>query len=207
MTLDTRVAVGAPVDVHELYAFCRTLLDTPADVEPATGNSWGDDRLLRIGNPGGIGLDAWLSISYTADGGPFPRHEHDKWCSVELDGEYETTQAEIDAHAESVATDPTDNGWAYAEVSFDTAYSFRGEGDESCSDLHARLVTALGKWLDAREIPWKWCNEYTGEWSHRYWNLDEFGNAHRSTGADAWFRGVVQPAIAAMSMPEPGIYN
>lgn len=207
MTLDTRVAIGAPIDAHELYAFCRTLLDTPEHVEPDTGSAWGDERLARIGNPGGIGLAAWLSISYTTDGGPFPRHEHDKWCSVELDGEYETTQTEIDAHAESVATDPTDNGWAYAEVSFDTAYSFRGEDGETCSDLHARLVTALGAWLDARAIDWKWRNEHTGEWFNRDDQLTAFGDAHRSTGADAWFRGVVQPAIAAMTMPEPGIYN
>lgn len=68
---------------------------------------------------------------------------------------------------------------------------------ESCSDLHARLIRALGQWCDGRGLPWKWQNEYTGEWHDAYDGLDEFGDAHKATGADNWFRNTVMPAITS----------
>jgi hypothetical protein len=178
MTLNTSVAIGAPTDVREVYAFCRKLLDTPEDVQPQESED-GHQRCIR--NPGGIGLAAWLWINYGADG-PL-RHECESWCDEDCD--------------DAAGDRPTDNGWAAIEVQFDTAYGYRGADGESCSDLHARLVTALGRWLDRKGLPWKWQNEYTGEWFNRFDQLDAFGDAHRSTGADDWFRNVVLPAIVS----------
>lgn len=196
MTLDTSVVIGAPTDVMELFQFCRTLLGT-LEGTPFTHNEASDHRpgQRQIFNPGGIGLPAWLWIYYGADG-PIPKHQHDKWCASEVGGEWDHDQEDVDSHAAHIASDPTENGWAVIEVTFDTAYGYRENG-ESCSDLHARLVTALGQWLDAKGLPWKWQNEYTGEWFDGYDGLDDFGDAHRASGADAWFTGTVLPAIAA----------
>lgn len=200
MTLDTKVVIGKPYPVREIFDYCRTLLNCPETVPVETGPEPGREREYRRGqkwlnNPCGIGLPAWLWLYYGADG-PFALHEHDKYCATEVGGEWGHTQEDVDRHAADIAADPTENGWAAIEVSFDTAYGYRGDNGESCSDLHARLVTALGQWLDARGLPWKWQNEYTGEWFDRYDGLAEFGDAHRTTGADAWFRNVVLPAIA-----------
>lgn len=196
MTLNTRIAIGAPTDVRELLTFCQRLVNTPPGHGIHESDGYGQPGVRLIGNPIGIGADALLAIHYAPDG-TLPTHVHDKWCATELGGEWEHTQEDVDHHAEHIASDPTENGWAAIEVSFDTAYSYRGDGGESCSDLHARILTALGQWLDARNLPWKWQNEYTSEWHDGYDGLAEFGDAHRSTGADTWFRTVALPAIAA----------
>lgn len=202
MTLDTSIAIGKPHNVREIFDFCRLLLKTPEDT-PVIERVCGDWRAgcKEISNPIGIGLAALLEVYYGADG-PMV-HRHDKWCEVEVGpakwddtGQQMVTQAEVDSHTASIAANPCENGWAAIEVTFDTAYGYRGDGGESCSDLHARLIRAFGQWLDARGLPWKWQNEYTGEWFDSYDGLDEFGDAHRATGADAWFRNIVVPAIA-----------
>lgn len=193
MTLSTMVAIGKPYNVREVFDFCRRLLDTPDGTPVREGTGYLNPQTKQLGNPMGIGLVALLDVTYGADG-PMV-HQHDKWCSTELGGEYNTSQEDIDEHARHIANDPTENGWAAIVVDFDTPYGYRGEGGETCSDVHARLVTALGKWLDERNLPWKWKNEYTGEWFDRYDQLDAFGDAHRMTGADEWFRTTVMPAI------------
>lgn len=176
MTLNTSIAIGRPHPVREVFDFCRGLIDTPSDVPVRTGEHDGDKW---IGNPIGMGLCALLDVTYGQDG-PLV-HRCWSWCH----------EHECDKDEDS----PRQNGWSATIVSFDTAYSYRGENGESCSDLHARLVRALGQWLDARGLPWKWQNEYTGEWFDGYDGLDEFGDAHKATGADDWFRNAVMPAI------------
>lgn len=198
MTLNTSVVIGKPHDVREIYSVCRALLDTPDHVEPierpANTGGFYRDELASIGHPVGVGLSALLDIRYGVDG-PM-QHVCGSDCEVDPAGGY-PTEADIEETHQWAARSPTQNGWAAIEVTFDTAYGYRGEDGESCSDLHARLVTALGRWLDARGLPWKWQNEYTGDWFDRFDGLAEFGDAHRSTGADAWFRNLVLPAIAS----------
>jgi hypothetical protein len=195
VTLSTLIAVGKSYPVREILDFARSLIGTPEGTEVATWDKRSEpDGVRWIGNPCGIGLPAWLIVKYGIDG-PFPLHQHDRFCSVELGGEWNTTQEDIDAHAADIATDPQENGWATTVVDFDTSYSYRGDNGESCSDLHARLVFELGQWLDAKGLPWKWHNEYTGEWFDRYDGLESFGDFHRASGADEWFRGRVLPAI------------
>lgn len=178
MTLDTHVAITAPVSAREVIEFMRPLVNTPEGVEPTT-------RGNEIWNPGGIGANAWLIVYHGPDDGA--------QVIARADG---ADNDEDPDERDYYALSPHYNGTSYVVVSMDTAYGYRGDGGESCSDLHARLVTALGQWLDAREIPWKWRNEYTGEWFDRYDQLDTFGDAHRATGADEWFRTRVLPAIA-----------
>lgn len=205
MTLNTSIVIGKPHNVREVYNFCRSLLNTPEHVEVRTGPEPGDERHWRAGqkwiaNPGGIGLDAWLWIYYGADG-PMT-HVHDKWCHAEVgpakwddEGKHVVTQEDVDRHAEHIANDPTENGWGAIEVTFDTAYGHKNDRGENCSQLHSRLVAELGKWLDTKGLPWKWQNEYTGEWFDGYHGLAEFVGAHESTGAADWFNNTVLPLI------------
>ena len=185
MTLSTLIAIGNPYPVREIFDFARSLIGTPEGTEVDTGPNRSETNGIRwIGNPCGIGLPAWLVVEYGIDG-PFPLHEHDRFCSVELGGEWNTTQESIDYHAADIAADPQENGWAATVV----------DNGESCSNLHARLVFELGQWLDAKGLPWKWHNEYTGEWFDRYDGLESFGDFHRASGVDEWFRNRVLPAI------------
>lgn len=201
MTLDTRIVIGKPTPVRPLFDFCRELLGAPADTPVHEGVCDGN-RLgqKEIRNPGGIGLPAWLWIYYGADG-PM-RHVCDKWCDRKVgpaewddEGEHVVTAEDVASHAADIAGDPTENGWSAIEVSFDTAYGYTGPNGESCSDLHARLVRAVGAWCDRKGLPWKWQNEFTGEWHHGTDGLAEFGDAFRSTGAESWFREKALPAI------------
>lgn len=128
-------------------------------------------------------------------------HACDKWCATEVGpakwdetGERHHDADEVAEHAASIAADPTENGWAAIEVSFDTAYGYRGENGETCNQLHARYVGQLGAWLDKRGIPWKWKNEYTGEWFDGYEGLAEFA---RNRDAMDWFDSEVAPVIRA----------
>jgi hypothetical protein len=127
-------------------------------------------------------------------------HEHDEYCATELGGKFNHTQADVDDHNEYISQNPTQNGWGAIEVTFDTAYGYRFEEGENCSQLHARLVAQLGNWLDERGLPWKWQNEYTGEWFDRYDGLGEFVNAHKLTGAADWFGNIVLPLIERGAM-------
>ncbi|MFF4600595.1 hypothetical protein [Amycolatopsis sp. NPDC001319] len=180
MTLNTSIAIGKPYPVRQVFDFCRELLNTPEGTPFSEEHSSWRKGVKQIFNPCGIGLPAWLWIYYGADG---PMVETPDDPSDEDEVEY-------------IARTPTKNGWAAMEVTFDTAYGYRGPDGESCSQLHARLVAQLGKWLDAKGLPWKWQNEYTGEWFDGYDGLAELVGAHESTGADEWFRGTVLPLIA-----------
>jgi hypothetical protein len=180
VTLNTSIVIG---NVHEVFAYCRALLNTPEGTEIMTGPEPGEHRFGNgdkyIANPGGIGLQAWLWINYGADG-PMVTEPDDP-----------NDQDEV----EYIAGNPAKNGWGAIEVTFDTAYGYRSDDGENCSQLHARLITQLGAWLDERALPWKWQNEYTGEWFDRYDGLAEFVGAHESTGAADWFNNTVLPAI------------
>lgn len=178
MTRDTSIAIGRPTDVRELFKDCRTLLGCRDDVPTREGDGY-RTGCKEIANPMGIGLPALLEIQYGADGPMI--HRCDSFCDSGC------TDVQGD--------DPRDNGWAAIEVSFDTSYGYRGPDGEGCSDLHARLVRAVGQWCEQRGLPWKWQNEFTGEWFNGMDGLDQFGNAFQSTGAESCFTDVVMPAI------------
>lgn len=200
MTLDTRIAIQgkAPYSAMDIFRQCRTLLDTPDTVPVDQKDSRWNEGTKMLMHPPGVGLEAWLIMYYGADG-PLV-HQHDKWCDTELGGEYNTTQEQIDAHAEDIASDPAENGWATMVVSIDTSYGFRNDRGESCSQRHARFIFELGTWLEACGMEWKWRNEYTDEWHSRYEGLKEFGGYHNSPGGpNDWFRNTVLPAIERMA--------
>lgn len=183
MTLDTTIAIDIPSEDPEaaawrLYHFARGLVDTPNDIKhaPLKPKEYG---CRSIRNPMGIGLNAWMRVNYDHN-----LHEHGPDC-------------EDPDEAKWIHSDPCSIGLATHEVLFDTTYGYRGDNGETCSDLHARYIIALGRWCDQQGLKWWWQNEFTGEWHRGTEGLAEFGDAFRDTGAEAWFQTKVIPAIAA----------
>ncbi len=78
------------------------------------------------------------------------------------------------------------------EVTFDTTYSYRENG-EGCGHLHVRLLVALGTWLDSLGIGWIWSNEFTGERHEGYDQLPELAGG--GDEASAWFADKVLPVL------------
>lgn len=204
MTLDTRIAIRttAPTSAHEVFLYCRTLLNTPDNTPIEEDIREGERKGQRmLANPCGIGLDAWLMMYYGADG-PMT-HTCTEWCETEVGpakwdetGKVHHTAEDVAEHREYIAEKPTTNGWATIEVSIDTGYGFMSDRGESCSQRHARFIHELGEWLDRRGCTWKWQDEYTGEWHDGREGLAEFGDFHTSDGGPAqWFADTVMPFI------------
>jgi hypothetical protein len=201
MTLNTTIAIGKPANVRDVFDFCNTLLGAPSTVEWSQEDCDDSNRTgqRQILNAPMQGLPAWLWIYYGIDG-PM-RHSCDKWCAAEVGpakwdetGERYHDAEEVAEHLAWIAANPTMNGWATVEVTFDTAYGYADENGERCNQLHARYIAQLGAWLDRRGIPWKWQNEYTGEWFDGYNGLAEFSSSRDATD---WFDSVVRPVIEA----------
>lgn len=193
MTLDTRVYVVDHVEPMELFRQCQALL-TPydADRRPPERQRWredawsGDGRVLM--NEGMQGLPAWLIMHH---GGERPYRtperaaKHDL-CNVPGADYYDPNERTCTGEGHPPA--------CWYEVSYDTAYGYRGPDSMGCGDLHARLVAELGLWLDARGVRWLWLNEFTGEVHAGYEALIELASA--GFEASAWYRTKVLPALA-----------
>lgn len=65
----------------------------------------------------------------------------------------------------------------WIEVSFDTAYGWRGPNDEKCGDLHAVLIAQLGQWLDEGGIRWMWRNDHHSGIRSDYESLSDLRSA------------------------------
>lgn len=110
----------------------------------------------------------------------------------------EISNAYYDTPAEALANGAIYDRWPQPHairVNWDTSYSYRGPNGQSCNDLHAYYIVALGRWLSDRGIRWCWHNEYSGEWFDGVNGLETLSQA----GAEAqdWFHAVAVPAIAA----------
>lgn len=183
MTLDTRIFIRGEVDTPQLFGFCNSLISGGR-----TGiRSCTEEDMLS--NEPCQGLDAWLMLHQAGWGHAWlvPEGGHYRYCSPE---DYE--EGDGDPHDRCFPT--------FCEVSFDTAYSYQGPDGEGCGELHARLVTQLGQWLDAQGILWSWQNEFTGEVFERYEGLGELGGP--GAQARAWFRDTVVPYIESVTGAE-----
>jgi hypothetical protein len=200
VTLSTNLYVLDPVDARELFHFAQGLLTKYDDrPEPQTPDrqEWSDEKQNSAwSNPGswcirnhiGQGLPAILDVTYRPDG-PLTTEEASQTCTEDCD-------------PDSVESGP--GGYHYhphacwADLDFDTAYSYRDSRGWGCGDLHAVLVGEIGNWLDRRGIRWEWRNEFTGEvhgGDARYKRLIELASG--GFEASAWFRTSVLPAIQA----------
>lgn len=193
MTLSTNLYVLDEVDVPALFRFGQSLLakydDRPEPQRQQPDQQRSEDResyrgegARMLSNHIGQGLPAILDIHYRRDA-PLASAEQAATCTSYCDP----------------AEDEHDHPRAcWADVDFDTAYSYKDSAGRRCGDLHALLVSEMGQWLDARGVRWEWRNEYTGEvhgGDDRYVRLVDL--VAGSDEAVAWFQASVLPAIAA----------
>lgn len=186
MTLDTRVQVRGQIDYREVWLKCNQLIgahegikftDEPVpEWKDGERKSGPEDGEWFIWNDLGQGLCALLDIHYRKDAPLVAPGQHGSYCDGEADGCSEPCGIPC-----------------WLEISFDTAYSYRGENDEGCGDLHARLVALLGRWLDSKGIRWSWTNEFTGDTHWGFEGLTELGGG--GAKASTWFREIVAPAL------------
>ena len=199
MTLDTTVYVLDETDPHELFAKCRELIgatdrtrwydeqdktyvDGSSFVEP--GNPW------SIGNHLGQGLPAILEMAYRRGAPlrtPEQSAEHDvSICNLPGVAWYSAQEGDCDGHHPYSPA-------CWAEVSFETSYTYDDAQGRTCGALHGDLVTGLGRWLDAKGVRWSWQNEYTGEVHTGYDRLVDL--VRTSADTKEWFFTTVLPWI------------
>jgi hypothetical protein len=182
MTLDTTVYLDGPVDVHALFRTCQSLVGSSDTVEwtDESVGEWYGDGVWELGNRPGQGLCALLDLQYRPSGEPLVSDadagKHDEDCEPGC------------TYHHAVA--------CYARVSFDTAYGYRDDEGRDCNQLHVRLVSELGKVLDAEGVGWRWKNEYTGEIHAGHTGYA--GLIGSGDQAQAWYRDKVVPALQAM---------
>lgn len=200
MTLDTRVYIIGEVDPMEVFAFCNTLLKAPESVKTTTKQTgrWNKgqeiiestDPWITFNHPA-QGLPALMDVRYRKDGPlrTLEQHRaHEEFCNVPGNDYY---NADTDLCDGEHVSRPA----CWMEVSFDTAYSYRGPRDEGCGELHERLLRELGEWLAAAGLAWKWRNEFTGEVWDGFGNLKDL--VRGSGSARLWFNTEALPAIKA----------
>lgn len=120
------------------------------------------------------GLPAWTALHYTD--GPLQGTDQPAWEEDEGEPEPPT----IPAH--------------HYRVNWDTGYAYRDDKG-GCEALHARLIFALGSYLESLGVTWSWQNEFTGEIFPGYEGLESFiGDGEK---ARDWYREVVVPAMQA----------
>lgn len=199
MTLDTRVYVIDHVDLAELFVKCQSLL-TAYDEKHRTPDQQRTKAYPEsMDNEGGQGLPAWLMVHH---GGERPYRtaqqiaDHDEDCNLPSSKYYDADEPECDGTIGYVHRRQP----CWYEVSYDTAYGYKGPDGMGCGDLHARLVAELGMWLDTKGVRWKWKNEFTGEVHEGYDRLTELGSS--GFEASAWYRTSALPAIIARAAKE-----
>lgn len=200
MTLDTRVYIIGEIDAMDVFKRCNELLKAPESVKTTTKQTgrWNKgqeiiestDPWITFNHPA-QGLPALMDVRYRKDG-PLRTAEqhaaHEEFCNIPGNDYYHEDEGDCDG-------EHTSRPACWMEVSFDTAYSYRGERDEGCGELHANLLRELGNWLTASGVDWKWRNEFTGEVWDRFSHLEDLVGSGES--ANRWLNTDVIPAILA----------
>lgn len=168
MTMTTFVYVLDEMRPKDLFLKCNQLIGATETTEfrneqvkswrkgigkPEPGNAW------SISNKIAQGLCAALDVYYRPD---TPLRAADNGCEW---------------YCDPGCDDEHTNPACWLEVSFDTAYGWRGKNDEKCGDLHAKLVAQLGQWLDERGIQWSWRNDHHGGVRSDYESLSDLRSA------------------------------
>lgn len=194
MTLDTRVYVTDNTDLRELFTKCQELLGAYDEDRRGPDRQRSKHYPTSLDNEPMQNLPAWLMVHH---GGERPYRtaeelvEHDEDCNLPDSEYFDEDEPVCDGTSGYVHRKQP----CWYEVSFDTAYGYKGPDGMGCGDLHARIVAELGAWLDAKGVRWKWRNEFTGEIHEGYESLIQLASG--GFEATAWFRTMVVPAINA----------
>lgn len=201
MTLNTRIYVLDQIRHRDAFTKLAQLLGVTEEtrIEDRQDPSWRlGERIVEPGNPWtietvpGQGLPAWLMVHYRPDA-PYRSEaeaaEHDEdICNLPDREWYDADEGPCDGSDHAPA--------CWLEISLDTGYGYRGENDEGCGDLHAKLIAQFGSWLREHNIRWKWLNEFTGKVFDGFAGLETLGSSGHE--ANAWFTAEVAPLIARM---------
>jgi hypothetical protein len=191
MTLDSRVYIDSPkISAREVLTKMQEILGKYDEHHrpPAQQKVRVDSD--SIGNELGQGLPAWVIVYHN---GERPIWSEDQECTDEFCRKYHDEDGCYHA----------DKGPHWLCVSMDTAYGY-DHNSMGCGDLHATMIAELGQWLDEKQVPWSWQNEFTSEihgGPDRYKRLVDL-----MTGgfeATAWFRTSVLPVIEATTGHAP----
>lgn len=158
MTLNTHMYIQGEVDGPTLI---QTVKDALAALDtgrlPAAAQRW-RQKGTTFTSVQGQGLPAWTSVRFGEAGA---------WLSPE--DEYAAPE-DVAAGEEPWFIAPR----CFAAINFDTTYGARGPNGETCNQIHAHLIVAIGAWLDEQGVPWQWENEYTGHFHVGRFGLDAF---------------------------------
>lgn len=195
MTLNTEIYLHGQVDIPEFFEFCqRALLAFDGQsrrldqiIWHDKDSYWNDGSRCRA-NKIGQNLPAILEVTYRSDGPLLTVEgaaEHNDYCNEDGDCDRSSHKP---PH--------------WARISLDTAYGYRDpHRNWNCGDLHAALIRIFGGYLDTRDVPFSWENEYTGEVHDGYNNLDGLGAG--GANASAWFSNTVLPLIKMEMLERP----
>lgn len=173
------MVVFDPVDAEAFFAEARRLIQTPDHIPIERGVFVGwkkqddgsfikitkevaDDGHRVIQHPCSVGLPAWIMSKWWAERPHDPAAAllADKWNYEGYDAEDPFSTPLLEGVLERSLNTPY-----CMELSFDTAYSYRGANGAGCAHLHAWLVRELGQWLDDHHKRWAFLDEYTGKWN------------------------------------------
>ena len=152
MTLKTRFYVTTPgIDPQAIWDLLMAHVETE-DTVPNTVYT-GPAKYGRIGQTlkstrRGSGRNALCHMYYTETEEEIPQHPS------------ETDDPEL----EDLENDVHYNPHAYIELSFETAYGYRGPDGEECSDLHRTILLSLSSYVTSHGGEFIWNDEFTGEW-------------------------------------------
>lgn len=192
MTLATHIYLQEDVNIEELFERGQLFLQQydeehrpPSAQRSNKGPSkWSKSGVWNIGNELGQGLPGILDLDYKPGSMLVTSEEsaaHDEDCNYPGNKYYDDAAEECDG--------AWHNPVAWAELSLDTAYGYKGPNGISCSQLHALLLF----YLDELGYKFLWKNEYTGEISNQLEGIDNFIGSGES--AMDWFNTVVKPFI------------
>jgi hypothetical protein len=187
VTLDSRVYINSPkLSAREVLTRMQQILGKydERNRAPEQMKTWiGADH---VSNEGDQGLPAWVMVHHN---GERPIWTEGQECTDSFCLKYPEDNEDGCYHS--------GKGPHWLCVSMDTAYGYDGNG-MGCGDLHALMIAELGQWLDEKQAPWSWQNEFTGEihgGADKYARLIDLASG--GFEATAWFRTSALPAIVA----------
>lgn len=194
MTLNTTIYILDPVNPHDVFNFGNFLLGNGENVYRPGGSlgnvrysevknsEWSEPGVVNIYNNIGQGFPAILDCSYREDA---PLWEEDTYDVEDL--------SEYGGGISSYLISPA----CYMSLSFDTGYGYRDDLG-GASNLHARYLVDLYKWLQKKNVRIRWQNEFTGEIHDGIDGLDKFFVG--GDKAESWFENEVMP-LMSIGMP------
>lgn len=156
--IDPNTVWNALIDMVEPEDFPLSREDYTR-AEDADEKGWGPTGSIKTNTQPGIGINAWCFMWHNEDGSEIYRSPEETDDPSEVDWENDILYVPR----------------AYIRLDFDTAYGYRGPNNESCSDLHGRIVARLAEIVTSMGGEYIWQDEYTGEWFTDLSHIPDFG--------------------------------